>query len=536
VVFSPDGSHIASGSKDKSVIIWDAQTGKRMSVLSGHESGVFGLAFGMRDMLVSSEAHGRFKFWNYKTSVGLPGPEIPLGHTAFGGLSASRDLKRVLVGHTAMPLGDRSPAIQFLGLEKMEWSPPIWRESEDLVLDVALSPNGQTLAACIGQETELLDAKTGRELARFRGEGTNRRVAYAPDSSRIAVGTENNQILIFSIPGTAARNLGGGKGWVTTVSFGAHGRLMAAGPDRIWDVLTGNAVINSSNYRLAPYQRIALCPVSERIAGSSPDAIVDLRSGQNVVLLQSSDPPWRPPLQHAFSRDGELVAKASSEDWVGVWDARTGFHLGDFMTERIASCVGFSPDNKWIAAGSGDYDRQGNAKHVRRSALMVWDVRTRHPLLSLENLPLNVWSVAFSPDGSRLAAAMGKHNDGENLPGIVRIWETTNWTIVGDLRGHSNCVWSVSFNHDGTRIASASGLRASKTHNETWTPGEVILWEVSTCQEVWRFRDEGGAVFGVEFSPDGRRLAMGGQRGIVTLLDCTRLAETPRYQPLPEDP
>jgi WD40 repeat protein len=163
---------------------------------------------------------------------------------------------------------------------------------------------------------------------------------------------------------------------------------------------------------------------------------------------------------------------------------------------------------------------------------MVWDVRTRHPLLSLKNLPFNVWCVAFSPDGSRLAAAMCKDLVGRT-PGIVRIWDTANWTIVGDVRGHSNGVWSVSFNHNGTRMASASGL--SSASNDA-PPGEVILWDVSTGQEVWRCRDEDGAVFAVEFSPDGRRLAMGGERGIVTLLDGTRLAETPPYQPLPDQP
>jgi WD40 repeat protein len=242
-------------------------------------------------------------------------------------------------------------------------------------------------------------------------------------------------------------------------------------------------------------------------------------------------------MQHAFSRDGELVAEASAAGWVTVWEARTGFHLGNFMTAQLPSiffsCVAFSPDNKWIAAGSGS-DDDFDIENPIPGNLIVWDVRTRHPQLCLKNLPFRVWCVAFSPDGSRLAAAMDKDTSGGS-PGIVRIWDTTNWTIVDDLRGHNNGVWSVSFNHNGTRIASASGFYGPGAR-PPGPLGEVILWDVPTGQELWRFRDEDGAVFGVEFSPDGRRLAMGGERGIVTLLDGTRLAETPRYQPLPEDP
>jgi WD40 repeat protein len=499
---------------------------------------VLGLAFGMRDMLISSEADGA-RIWDYKTSVEVAGPKEALFYKAFGGLSASGDGKRILMGDTTRFRGEPRPSIVLLDLETMVWSRSIKSKLKHPVWNVAFSPNGQTVAACIGQEVQLWDANTGSELARFQGEGVNRGLAYAPDSSRIAVGTENNQILVFSIPGTEARIFEAGKEeiWVSTVSFGANGRLMAAGGLRIWDVLTGKTVLNPSNYRVADTQRIALCPVGERIAGTPPGEIVDLRTGMTVKLLQRRAGTSR-PLQHAFSRGGELVAEASNRDWVAVWEARTGFHLGNFMTEHsMASCVAFSPDNKWIAAGSGrddDFDFDTDFDHIIPGSLTVWDVRTRHPQLCVKNLPFSVWCVAFSPDGSRLAAAMDKDGIGRT-PGIVRIWDTANWTIVGDLRGHNNGVWSVSFNHDGTRIATAGGLRASP--NPNWTPrGEVILWDVPTGQEVWRFRDEGGAVFGVEFSPDGRRLAMGGERGIVTLLDCTRLAETPRYQPLPEDP
>nr|MBA3848199.1 WD40 repeat domain-containing protein [Planctomycetota bacterium] len=104
----------------------------------------------------------------------------------------------------------------------------------------------------------------------------------------------------------------------------------------------------------------------------------------------------------AFSPDGALLASASDEHLVGLWDAVTGERLGELVGHGDAMrSVAFSPDGRRIVSG-------GNDRTAR-----VWDARTRQELVTLTVTGL-VAQVAWSPDGRWLAAAI----TGEG----VRLW------------------------------------------------------------------------------------------------------------------
>ena len=76
-----------------------------------------------------------------------------------------------------------------------------------------------------------------------------------------------------------------------------------------------------------------------------------------------------------------------------------------------------------------------------------------------------------------------------------------------ELSGHRGTVFSVAFSPDGTRLASGSG------------DSTVRLWEVATGTQVRELSGHGGAVFSVAFSPDGTMLASGSRDATVRLWD-----------------
>jgi WD40 repeat protein len=79
--------------------------------------------------------------------------------------------------------------------------------------------------------------------------------------------------------------------------------------------------------------------------------------------------------------------------------------------------------------------------------------------------------VAFSPDGTRLASGAGDELNPllGGKPGEVKVWDVQTGQEVLDLQGHTARVNSVAFSPDGKRLASGAGNYGK--------PGEVKVWD-----------------------------------------------------------
>lgn len=202
-----------------------------------------------------------------------------------------------------------------------------------------------------------------------------------------------------------------------------------------------------------------------------------------------------PPITHGgevvfgdFSPDGTRFLTASSDRKARVFDTATGRMITDRIQHdyEVHQAV-FSPDGRHVGTASSD------------ETARVWDAETGAPVSQPLQHVFAVRQVAFTGKGDALLSA--------SEDGMVKVWD---WNKEGEsprfeLR-HGSGVNEMSLHKNGRLLAT--GTR----------DGEVHFWRLDTGLKTFSVSYP-AAVTSVRFTADGRSLAVGGEDGVVRLLD-----------------
>jgi len=237
IAWSPDGRMLASPSEDKTIRLWDAETGECLRTIKGHTRLICSVAFNPEGGSVASGSDdATIKLWDAATgrlvrTIEDPSAIIngvafaPTGQTLASGLGdaklklwevASGRLLATLEGHTAA------------------------------VTSVAFDPAGSTLASASSNGTVMLwDVASGRSLRALEVHNSNAYgVAFDPAGCTVATASDDETVKLWETSsGRLLRTLEGHIGPVTCVGFLFGGRLVASksGDDtiRLWSSETG---------------------------------------------------------------------------------------------------------------------------------------------------------------------------------------------------------------------------------------------------------------------------------------------------------
>jgi Tol biopolymer transport system component len=288
------------------------------------------------------------------------------------------------------------------------------------------------------------------------------RVVWSPDGKRLATGATDECVRLWEAAGwRQSHSLVGLNGAVEGLAFAPDSLTIASssGMDpniHLWDVVAGKSV--------------------RTMRGGN--------AGINDV---------------AFSPDGRILASASADKALRLWDPRTGRLLRTEQPIQTVGRLAFAPDGKTMA---GLYD---GLKTVQ-----FWSVDADSPSPRPVTTPghESLWSLSYSPDGSRLALC-GKRPS-------VDLWNPVTRTTVRRLAWEAvkpppssieQC--RCAFSPDGKLLAVAG------------SDSVIRLWELGTHQQILRFEGHRGQTVDVAFAPDGLTLASASEGDAALVWDMT---------------
>jgi WD40 repeat protein/serine/threonine protein kinase len=522
VAWSSDGSRLASASVDKTVKIWDVQTGEEVLSLQGYTGAVGGMAFSPDGTRLASASYdrgatnkpGEVKLWDARTGQEL---RTLLGHT--GGVR----------GVAWSPDGTRLASASYDKTVKV-WDTKTGQEVLSLqghteaVMGVAWSPDGKRLASAsdgylglregVFAEVKVWDAKNGQEVLTPEGHmAPVCGVVWSPDGARLASAWPGQRRSDFPSPveggvtiwdaktGREMLTLKEHPGAVNGIALSPDGTHLASAGGwenpivMVRDSHTGQEVLTLKGHTGA-VNSVAFSPDGKRLASASVDRTVkvwEVEWGQEALVLKGHTDEVQGV---AWSPDGRRLASASWDKTVKVWDAQTG---QEALTLKGHGYEGHG-DEVWVVAWSPDGQRLASAGV--HWWVNVWDARTGKEALTLMGHTDSVFGVCFSPDGKRLASA--------SKDKTVKVWDAQTGQEILTIKGHTDEVLGVAWSPDGTRLASASNDQTVK------------VWDAQTGQEALSLQ---GHTY-VAWSPDGKRLASAGVDGTVKVWDASTGRET----------
>ena len=485
LAFTPDGKTLAAGSEDYSVRLWDLSTNRPTGVFWDNGS-VSGLALSPDGKsLVCAAADGTVRLVDVAAAKQTA---LLSNQLAFsGGVAFSPNGRTVAAGDWAgrVRLWDLASGTQ----AALPAGP------DGHVLSVAFSADGGTLASTyIDGSIRLWDVAKGQPAGQFQDSSFVQSVAFSADGRTLAAGDLQGAVRLWDLAtGTPIAPLPGHESVVRGVAFSPDGRTVASAGDdrtvRLWDAATGRQTLLLRGHEGAA-TAVAFAQDGKTLASASEDGTVrlwDAAGGKEAVVLRGHEGPVT---AMAFAPDGKTLATGGDDRTIRLWDVEARKEAAVLHGHNgSVTAVAFAPNGKGLASGGRD------------SELRFWDLTTRQSVLASKGwAALPVRSVAYSPDGTTLAAAGGGDS-------AIRLWDVAAARTTLILQGHDRPATGLSFSPDGRSLASAS------------FDGTIRIWDLTAGRQVLVLRGHEDTVTSAAFSPDGKAVVSGGGDGTVRLWD-----------------
>ncbi len=572
--FSPDGTRIVTASFDKTARIWDANSGKELAKLEGHEGGVYSARFspdGKQIVTAAWEKTAPVRLWDVSSLLDVK--EIRrLGHTDdVNSAVFSTDGKVIVTASDdkTARVWDASSGVELLKLVG----------HEGLVHSAAISPDGKRVVTGAWEKTapvRLWDMADGREIKQLVGHEVDvNSVSFSSDGQLIVTASDDTTARIWSADsGAELAKLKGHAGRVVSAAFSPDGKAIVTGSEdntaRIWDIsnlkdpkevrkLTehfddvrdarfsagGNLIVTASKDRrvrvwnakigqLEPWKPISgpnsfgnqLFAISA-VSGGALGAVVSYAAlADSQREDRATNGLNNPPCAMAAFQTDRDYFKAGGANPASLWrDCLQLLVAGDFLSPVVLGMTSSDPlpfhwrgDRAELLelAWEKRYERFTNQKTLAEPLSQL-----RRTIPATGWVPMLLLNGTLVDDGRRIITSdvdlVQRDARGLVVSGVLRDAEDLH-SLLGtrETLGDQDAVYGVTVSKDGKYLATASKDNAAR------------IWEVETGNEVGTFKGHTARVASAGFSPDGKLFVTASDDRTARIWDSATRAEIKR--------
>ncbi|MBX3434713.1 MAG: protein kinase [Pirellulales bacterium] len=495
LAFAPDGTQLASGGQDNTIVLWDLAGGAQLKRLRGHSSHVRALAFAPDGGLLLSGGRGHeVMLWNPATyaEARLVAAADPAQRDAVLAARFSTDGRQIVTAGR-----DRKAELwDAKSLARMRQ----FAEGHDFLASSAtFFAGGAQLATGAGDGTvRLWDVGTGAETSALKGAGRTAALAATDDGALVATGSPAGSALVWNArTGKRLAELPGHDAEVTAVAFSPDGLTLAAGDERghaqLWRLDPATGRWQSAGWLRGHSRTItamAFYDGGRRLATASGDntcGVWNVATRQELRELALKHPGWVSDL--VVSADGAVALTGCDDGALRLWSLADGKLLRTVApprNEAAITAVDLSPDGDLALAVCAAEGTVRLWNLTTGSELSADDAGgSRQAWLSAGRRGGVVWAARFAPDGRGVLAIGG--ND-------ARLYDLADRTLRTRFSSHG-VVASADLSPDGSRVVTGSWDRTAK------------IWDAATGRVVAKLEGaHEGYVNAAAFSPDGARI------------------------------
>ncbi|KAF9430483.1 hypothetical protein BGZ76_000820, partial [Entomortierella beljakovae] len=421
IIYSPNGKIVATGSLDRTVMLWGAEKGDRLHVLVGHTDWVKSIAFSPKsDRVVSTSYDKTLRLW-----------EVGNGkcRQVFHGHTDTVNSVIYIPNENQIASGGKDGTLRLWDSEAGKGHQTL-RGHTQPVMSIEYSPNGKFIASgSKDKSVRLWDVATGAcEYVLDGHTGEVIGTVYSPDGAWLATrGTDHTVRLWNSATGDMCHILEGHTGWIECAVFSPDSKILATGSRdediHLWDVESGDCICSLIGHE-GPITSIAFSP-NGKLASASEDESIriwDVESGNSEDVLMSHDECIT---SVTFSPSGHQLVSGSKDKTVRVYSMATGSNIFHHKVHKgpVTSVI-YSPTGKQYASTGQD-----NEVVLRNTVTGLLDrvLRGHTQWISC---------TEYSPKGDMIATG--------SLDNTVRVWETKSGghllVVIEGFRDMVNCI------------------------------------------------------------------------------------------------